>query len=247
MTAPPESIPKTPRPLLSVIIPAIDADIELRRCVDSIQLACGYGPECEVLVVMPSGCIEHARSVLLGVSFVAERRRGIYAAMNDGLAAARGRYLYFIGKDDIVLAPFCDLLKVLRDEAPASVFCDVYWGRDGIFTGMPSRWRVLWKNYCHQGIVYSRETLEKHGPYLRKMCVQADHFVNIKMLWDRESMSRHLYIRGARVWYSGDGFSSVARDPVFWRLYPVVMRRYVGTFASWLLIASRKVRGRRHS
>ncbi|ATU67340.1 glycosyltransferase [Piscinibacter gummiphilus] len=244
MTAQAEFTPNTSSPLLSVIIPAIDADVELRRCVDSIHLACGNGPECEVLIVMPPARIEHARKLLQGVSFVAERRRGIYAAMNDGLAAARGRYLYFIGKDDIVLPPFAEVLKVLREDAPSSVFCDVYWGSTGIFTGRPSRWRVLLKNFCHQGIVYSREALEKHGPYLRKMRVQADHFVNIKVLWDRSLGAGPRYVPGARVWYSGDGFSSVARDPVFWRLYPVVMRRYVGAFASWLLIASRKVRGR---
>lgn len=229
--------------MLSVVIPAIDADVELRRCVDSVKLACQDTP-CEILIVMPLTKLVAARRLLGDVLLVPETRRGIYAAMNDGVAASTGRYLYFIGKDDIMLPTFREVIHGLATASPSAVFCDVYWGALGVYSGKPSRWRVLLKNFCHQGIVYSRAVIERHGPYMRKMRVQADHYLNIKLLWDPRFGPAVTYVRGPHVWYSGDGFSNAARDPVFWRLYPAIMRRHVGTFAAFLLVLSRKMRGR---
>ena len=232
------------RPLVSVIIPSLGADTELRRCVDSIRIACPAPVSCEIVVVVPPLRVEEVRQLLPGEFVVAETRPSIYAAMNDGIRASHGQYLYFIGKDDIVLPPFGQLLRMLTEQQPSAVFCDVYWGTRGIFSGRPSPWRVLLRNVCHQGIVYSRESIDKHGPYVRKMRVQADHLLNIRLLWDRDLAPRVRYVAMPLVWYSGAGFSTLARDPVFWRLYPTVMRRYVGAWAAVLLRASRTLRGR---
>lgn len=194
--------------------------------------------------MVPRHQIEGVQALVQGEIVVAESHPSIYGAMNDGVAASRGRYLYFIGKDDILLPPFGDMLRILADHEPSAVFCDVYWGAQGIYSGRPSRWRVLVRNFCHQGIVYSREALERHGPYIRKMRVQADHLLNVRLLWDRELAKRIRYFARPLAWYSGAGFSATARDPVFWRLYPVVMRRYVGGWAAFVLLVSRKLRGR---
>lgn len=175
---------------------------------------------------------------------MAESRPSIYGAMNDGVAAAGGRYMYFLGKDDIVLPPFGGVLDFLEAQRPSALFFDVYWGTRGIYPCPPSRWRVLLKNICHQGVVYSRQVLERHGPYVRKMRVQADHLLNIRLLRDRHFTSSIHYLQRPLAWYSGAGMSEQGHgDPVFWRLYPVTMRRYVGAWAACLLVASRKVRG----
>ena len=231
--------------MLSVIIPALDADLELRRCIDSVRIACGSGERCEIVVVMPGTRIESARALFDDVRFVGERHPSIYGAMNDGVAASRGRYLYFLGKDDIVLPAFSDALAALETHSPGALFFDVYWGSTGVFRGRPSRWRVLVRNVCHQGIVYSREVVERHGPYLRRMRVQADHLLNIRVLWDREAASPIRYIGSALAWYSGAGFSvKTGGDPLFRRLYPVTLRRYVGAWAAIVLVAWRRLRGR---
>lgn len=163
--------------------------------------------------------------------------------MNDGAAASRGRYLYFLGQDDIVLPTMRRVLALLAS-APVAVFCDVYWGDRGVVSGRPSKWRVLGRNLCHQGIIYARATFERHGPYLRKMRVQADHLLNIRVLWDPAPPGGMCYIDKPLVWYSGTGFSETQRDPVFWRLYPTVMRRYVGRWAACALVMYRVARGR---
>lgn len=194
---------------------------------------------------MPRRELEKARALLPAERLVAESHPSIYGAMNDGVAASMGSYLYFLGKDDVVLPPFGEMLTMLEMHQPSAVFFDVYWGTRGIYSGRPSRWRILVRNLCHQGVVYSRDVLRRHGPYLRRMRVQADHLLNIRLLWDRDFAPRIRFLRRPLAWYSGAGFSvQTACDPVFWRLYPATMRRYVGPWAACLLTISRKLRGR---
>jgi glycosyltransferase involved in cell wall biosynthesis len=200
-------------------------------------------PEPEVVIVTPSRYVDAIAALYPHARVCAETRRGIYSAMNDGAAASQGRYLYFIGKDDMALSALREALTVLDREQPFALFCDVYWGRRGRFSGEPSRFRLLGRNLCHQGIIYSRSAFDRHGPYLRTMRVQADHLLNIKILWDRTAAGQIRYLEQPLAWYSGDGFSTVNRDATFWRLYPTVLRRYVGHWAMCLLIGYRLLRG----
>jgi glycosyltransferase involved in cell wall biosynthesis len=231
-------------PEISVVIPALVPDRELRRCVDSIRLACGSSELCEVVVVVPPDRLSATREMLPFEIVIAESRKSIYGAMNDGIAASKGRYLYFVGKDDVVLPTFKIALDAVVGRAPSAVFFDVYWGSKGVYSGRPSRWLVLGRNVCHQGILYSREAVLRHGPYVRKMRVQADHLLNIRLLWDSRLRDSIVYLASPLAWYSGDGFSTMSRDKVFWRLYPLVMRRYVGRSAACALVMYRKLRGR---
>lgn len=231
------------RPLISVIVPVLAPDRELRRCVDSVRVAFEQqADQCEIVVVTPPRRVDAVRAALPGEIVVAESRASIFGAMNDGIRASRGRYLYFLGKDDIVLPPFGPMVAALAQQRPSAIFFDVYWGERGVYAGRPSRWRVLLRNLCHQAVVYSREALDLHGPYVRKMKVQADHLLNIRVLHDKRLRPRFAYHHGSLAWYSGAGFSATARDPVFWRLYPLILRRYVGTWAAWLVQTFRRVR-----
>ena len=231
-------------PILSIIVPVLEPDAELARCVHSILGATQNLHQPEIIIVTPPQFVPAVAGLFPSVRVVAETRRGIYAAMNDGAAASCGKYLYFIGKDDILLSTLREALTVLDRKHPFALFCDVYWGGRGTYTGKPSRLRLLTKNLCHQGIIYSREAFLQHGPYLRKMRVQADHLLNIKILWDKKNSSRVLYFEKPLAWYSGDGFSLNNRDLVFWRLYPIVLHRFVGCWAGCLLTLYRRLRGR---
>jgi glycosyltransferase involved in cell wall biosynthesis len=234
------------KPILSIIIPAIKVDLELKRCIDSIRLACSFDSNlCEIVLVTPPCQVEVAKAVVEGVNtFVSETRKGIYAAMNDGIRASRGRHLFFLGKDDIVLPPFGQILNQLTQEGNFATFFDVYWGKEGVYSSRPSKWRVLLRNFCHQGIIYSREVIDAHGPYISRFRVQADHLLNIRLLWDSRFSAGLCYYPGGRVWYAAEGFSSLTHDPLFWRLYPLILKRYVSPVAGVLLSASRWMRGK---
>lgn len=227
-------------PLLSVIIPALQVDRELRRCVDSVQLALPDEPRCEIVVVLPPRQVQ-AAGELGDVRVVAETRRGVYGAMNDGAAASRGQYLYFLGKDDILLPTVREALQLLATSRPSALFCDVYWGDDGVRSGRPRKWLILFYNVCQQGIVYSRESVLKHGPFLRRLRVQADQLLNIKILFDPDRGPVH-YLRKPLAWYSSTGLSFARRDAVFHRIHPAIVRRYLGPAVAWLWREYVKVR-----
>ena len=232
------------QPLLSIIVPVLEPDAELDRCLMAIRAAFHGDRLPEIVVVTPGGFTTNLSARLPWIRVTADSRKGIYAAMNDGARASRGRYLYFLGKDDIVLPAFGAALDVLRSDPPFALSCDIYWGDVGVYSGRPSRFGILARNICHQGVIYSREAFERHGPYLRRMRVQADHLLNIKVIWDRSIEVPMRYLDKPIVWYSGVGFSATNRDPVFWRAYPTILRRYVGRWASALLSLYRCARGR---
>lgn len=231
-------------PLLGIIVPVLEPDAEFTRCIHCIEAAFIGSRTPEVIIVTPLRFVEQIQNIFPWTRVCAETRKGIYGAMNDGASATRADYLYFLGKDDIVLPSFRSAVTLLERERPFVLCCDVYWGGHGKYRGAPSRFRLLARNLCHQGIIYSREAFLQHGPYNRKLRVQADHLLNIKILWDRKNSSRVLYLEKPLSWYSGDGFSLNNRDFVFWRLYPIILSRYVGCWAGCLLNLYRSLRGR---
>ncbi|HEY8359214.1 MAG TPA: glycosyltransferase [Ramlibacter sp.] len=226
--------------LLSVIIPALHVDLELRRCIASVQLALPPDAAWEIVLVLPPGHV-HAADALEGVRVVRETRRGVYGAMNDGVAASRGSYLYFLGKDDILLPSVRHAMEVLAESRPGALFCDVYWGDEGVRPCRPRKWMVLFYNVCQQGIIYSRESVLRHGPFVRRLRVQADHLLNIKMLWDPAG-ERVRYLRAPLAWYSATGLSFAKRDAIFHRIHPAIVRRYLGPVVAWMWREYVKVR-----
>jgi glycosyltransferase involved in cell wall biosynthesis len=230
------------KPLLSIVIPLLEPDSEFYRCLACID-AVGFHPEeLEIVVVTPTANVERLSETHPTIKVFPERRRGIYGAMNDGILASTGDYLYFLGKDDMVLPNFRDALNQLATERPYLLSCDVYWGSDGRYSGRPSMARLLVKNLCHQGIFYSKLLLLEHGPYVRKMRVQADHFLNIKVLGSAKDGEKISYLRKPVAFYSGSGFSSSHRDSLFWVLYPLILEKYVGRWAAVLVKMRRSLR-----
>ncbi len=229
-------------PLLSVVIPAIEMDIELRRCIDSVRLALSDATHCEIVLVMPACLVPVAAAAFPKVRVIAESRPSAYAAMNDGVAASSGRYLYFLGKDDILLPSAREIVRLLKRDRPAVVFADVYWGMTGVRRGSASRWSILDHNVCHQGIVYSREVFEIHGPYLRQLRVRADHLLNIRVLWDASLTKRIRYIGVPLAWYAATGLSSTRPDRTFYRLHATIIGRYLGPVAAWAWRVYRRLR-----
>jgi len=192
--------------------------------------------------VVPERCARDARSSFPDEVVIRERFSSIYGAMNDGVARSKGQYVYFLGKDDIVLPGLVSALTILSNQSPSVVFGDVYWGDRGIHSGKPSKLKIIGKNLCHQGIIYSRETILKYGPYIRRMKVQADQLVNTRILWDREGDNNFVYLDKPLAWYSGAGYSSSVRDPLFWRLHPLILEKYVGAWAACLLKLYRRLK-----
>lgn len=226
-------------PLISIIIPALEIDQELINCINTATQTLKNSKEkFEILVITPSGNLNNIPHID-EVFFLKESKRGIYSAMNDGISHSNGDYIMFLGKDDLILPSFKKLIKEISTLKKSAIFFNVYWGTEGVRSGKPSKIKILKENICHQGIIYSRESLKKHGPYFRKMKVQADHLLNIKILWDKEISRNILYINSAFIWYSAEGFSSKNKDLIFKKFYPAILKKYTTSFFYYTLLAKR--------
>lgn len=108
---------------------------------------------------------------------------GIYPAMNEAVARARGRYVYFLGADDRLEPVLAAIAPALRAET-AVHYGDVRLDSDGSrYFGAFDRARLCLHNICQQAIFYPRQALgcEPFNPRYRLL---ADHACNLA-LWGR--------------------------------------------------------------
>jgi glycosyltransferase involved in cell wall biosynthesis len=131
------------------------------------------------------------------VRIVSEPDKGIYDAMNKGIAMAKGRYIYFIGAGDIL---FTDSLQQIRSYLPANDRAFVY--GDVIRAGKPYdgpfTWRkLIFLNICHQCIFYGRETFDICGTYNLRYPRFADWEMNYRMFGRREIEKKYVPVQVA--------------------------------------------------
>jgi len=115
---------------------------------------------------------------------ISESDRGIYDAMNKGIALAKGKYLYFLNAGDCFFEP-STLEKVIR-ELKSSEETIVHGAIEVQFEGQ-NRFKPafsptdLWQasNFCHQGI-FVRSDYHKLNPYDLSFTITADY----KMVYD---------------------------------------------------------------
>lgn len=223
--------------VLSVILPALHPSEDYLRCVHSIRAALAGRVTYEIISVVRA-INEFAGLADEDLTFVQERSPGIYGAMNQGVEEAKGRYLYFVGQDDILLPAAARALIQGKAAEAGIIVADVFWGERSIFKNIPSRKVLVWRNWCHQGLFYERiKFMDVVGEYPVRFKVQADHYANIVF-----GSSRDLKIfkyEGCIAWYSSDGFSSRSIDTEFREAFPELVRRHFGAANYYIVVARR--------
>jgi putative colanic acid biosynthesis glycosyltransferase len=218
------------RPLVSVITAALDAAQTLPACLESV--AAQTHPAVEHLVVdggSSDGTLELLRAWDDRLAWwVSERDRGIYDAMNKGIAAARGDWLYFLGADDVLAAPDAIERCVPRLEPGAAV---VY-GDVRYTTGRRVRSRVgprllLHNTVHHQAAFYAARLFAawRYDPALRLV---ADYELNLRLYLARERFVRTDVV----VARCAEGGASRANVRAAFGETNLVRRRHLGTVAN---------------
>ncbi len=122
-------LPERGQPLVSVVVPAFNAEKHISTCLESLRRQTLAGFE---IVVIDDGSIDETAVVAdnilsrssLPYQVLSQPNQGVSAARNHGLDVARGKYVMFLDSDDYI-GPDCLSKLALSAESTGSdiVFC----------------------------------------------------------------------------------------------------------------------------
>jgi len=226
--------------MFSIIIPTYNSSKTLATTLDSIafQTYANY----EVVIVdgeSKDGTIELVKqyATKCNISFISEKDKGIYDAMNKGIALAKNEWLYFLGSDDYLYSNTV-LEKVAQTINNNN--CDIVYGNvfiehhNKVFGGVFDDERMCVENICHQSIFYKKSLLQELGCYNITMKVNADIYLN-KILFANKKYS-WLFIDETIAFYTSTGFSSSQFDDVYWNQAEQFLKKTFGSLVSKKII-----------
>lgn len=123
------------------------------------------------------------------IKISSESDKGIYDAMNKGIALAKGEWLYFLGSDDELYNN--EVLEKINNRINNTNSKIIYgnvlvcgntgWARDGqIYNGYFSNRKIVANNICHQSLFYRKDIFKNLNGYNTKYKICADHDLNIR-------------------------------------------------------------------
>lgn len=210
---------------LSIVIPTYNSSKVIKRALDSIVNQTMQDFE---VLVMDGASTDNTGEIVASynderIKFYSEPDKGIYDAMNKGIAKAHGEWLYFIGSDD----------WLLDNNVLQSVFCldidkyDVVYG--DVESDLSEKNRGEWTlntleyNRCHQAIFYRKTIFDRIGNYTLKYKIGADHDLNLK--WFLNPEIKNVFINQKIAHFSTGGFSKEQGDDGFFDDFYINMIR----------------------
>jgi len=176
------------QPLVSVIIPTHNAAATLRNTLESVVNQVYTQVELIVVDYQSTDATKEIVASYPSVRFVSETEKGIYQAMNSGIAQANGEWIYFLGADDFLYNElvFKELFeqkipknsnlilgKVENIGIQHSLVPTIY--ENTLSSGL------FWKNTLHhQGILYNKSIFDTYT-FNTKYKILADYELNLRL------------------------------------------------------------------
>lgn len=173
---------------ISIIVATYNSEKTLRRCIDSIlpQLE----PDGELLIIDGNSkdtTMEIVRSYGAKIVYsVSEPDRGVYDAWNKGIKKARGRWIAFVGSDDLMLPDAFSHYRsffALHGEDFDLVCGKLYFvnaeGKILRKVGEPWNWKKLAHRqlqFAHPGMLHNKRIFERIGLFdiSYRICADSD-------------------------------------------------------------------------
>jgi len=220
-------------PLLSVIVVCKNPGPRLHAALASVWEQRWVEPE---LIVVDGGSTDGTREWLEArrerlATLVSEPDAGIYNAMNQGIAAAHGEWVLFLGADDrlagdMVLSEALNWMK----KTEAGVAAGEAAFDDGRLYRLRSHVNPVARNFIHhQAAFYRRSLFAENGSFDTSLAIMADYDFNLR-LWKNRVRFKPLPLRIAACGIAG------ASDAGRWRGYAEEIRvrhRYFPSARCW--------------
>ncbi|SFW72329.1 glycosyltransferase family 2 protein [Chitinophaga sancti] len=160
--------------------------------------------------------------------YISEKDKGIYDAMNKGLAKAKGDYCIFMGADDVLLPNVLEqIVPLLKDKDTVYYGDIIVKGTERRYDGAFSKFKLCFKNICHQCIFYPRSAYSKLN-YDLQYRLWADWVYNI-ILWGERKVP-YVYIGRDISIFNDGGVGSLSRDKVFDANRKLLIQQHFGSF-----------------
>ena len=221
-------------PPFSVIVACKNPGQRLPAALASVWEQLHVAPE---LIVIDGGSTDGTREWLESqrsrlAALVSEPDRGVYDALNKGIALARGDWVLFLGADDrlagdMVLSEALNWMK--KTEAGVAAGEATY--DDGRIYKLRSHVNPLARNFVHhQAAFYRRSLFAENGDFDGSLAIMGDYELNLR-LWKNRVRFKPLPLRIAACGVRG------LSDAGGWRGYReeiTVRHRYFAAWRCWL-------------
>ena len=150
---------------ISIICPTFNAGQVIERMILSVLNQTFKSYE---LIIVDGGSTDNTKDILSKYSssliYISEKDQGIYDAMNKGIKKSVGRWLYFIGADDILFNNnVLEDISIYLNGQWDVLLCNVYVSRKDIFVSCYSNKIWLKNTVSHQGAIYNRGVFEDYS------------------------------------------------------------------------------------
>ena len=178
---------------VSVIIPVWNCAATIEDSLKSVFLQSNIELE---LIVIDANSSDGTNDVVKGYlreqdQYVLQRDTGLYAAINNGILLASGKWIYILGGDDRLYHE--NVLSMFTSNV--SDECDLVFG-DVVYHDNSSKWvknrhvssfgaGLIWRNTLHQqSVLYRRTLFEKHV-FNNSFKILADYAFHLSLYFNR--------------------------------------------------------------
>lgn len=164
---------------------------------------------------------------------------GIYNAFNYGISKSSGQWVMFFGGDDFLLPSFNELLSDIESNKfnHSAIVCNVIFG-DKIFKPFKSKYGLIFKNWCQQGVLYNRLVF-RNLKFDENYPIQADHKFNIEICNDQKFNIK--YYNKVIAYFNTNGISQNVVDRKFRSDFPSIVKSNFGLFFGILTYIKREL------
>ena len=176
-------------PLISVVTVSLNSVSTLERTIQSV-IGQTY-PQIEFIIIdggSTDGTIDIIQANKGNIAYwISEKDTGVYDAINKGISASNGEWIYVLGSDDIL---YNNRTIEYLFSGSDHIDCDFLFGDvvsesfRGRYDGDFSFKKLLKRNICQQAIFYKRHLFESVGKFNLRFRSHADWEFNIRCFLD---------------------------------------------------------------
>lgn len=180
--------------LISIIIATYNAGNTLTTCLNSIISQ--TNEKCEIIIIdggSKDNTLEIIKEKHSHISYwISESDNGIYDAWNKGINIAQGKWIMFLGADDLLISGALDayIQYIEKDGANFDIISSKldYVDKNGThlkYVGEPWNWekfKMSRMSFAHPGLLHNALLFEKNGLYDTsfKICGDAEFFLRMQ-------------------------------------------------------------------